>query len=236
MTTYNINPEDIVSDFLRVHLTDPRARAETTSTDSFSATAGQTTRTITGVPASNTVSCVTSITVNGTAISKWQEYFWDYQNEKVTFFTALTLADAVVITYKYGTSNWIYSDRPAGNLAADNFPRISAHIYSGSGKRRGNYEAPVESSPLFQIDVWVKKDYIKSIDGVKYSRELFGRYLGLQVTKAFEDNEGDLFPILYDYIPIGIPAAAPYSEEYQAFHTIVQLNLSGLDLGRYIVT
>lgn len=234
MTTYPINTEDIISDFLRVHLTDPRARAEASTTDSFSATAGQTTRTITRVPSGNSVSCITSITVNGTAINKWLDYFWDYQNEQVTFFSALSLNDAVVITYKYGTSNWIYSDKPQNDLKATNFPRISCFMVSGSGRRLGNYEAPVESNSVIQIDIWVRKNYIKTISSKTYSGEYLGRYLGLEVTKAFEDNEDDLFPVLYNYIPIGIPAAAPYSEEYQAYHTVVQVRLNGLKLGRIV--
>ena len=107
---------------------------------------------------------------------------------------------------------------------------------SGSGLRRGNYEAPVESSQVHQIDVWVGKNYVKTISGKKYSNEYLGRYLGYQIMKAFEDNESDLFPVLYNYIPVGIPSDAPYSVEYSAYHTIVQIHLAGLKIGRIEVT
>ena len=79
MTEYIVHPEDIISDFLRVQLTDPNARAEASESDSFSATAGQTTRTITA--SSGSVSAITSLTVNGASLKKWKEYYWDYQNQ-----------------------------------------------------------------------------------------------------------------------------------------------------------
>lgn len=230
MTDYNIIPEDIVADFIRVHLTDPRARAEATDTDSFVATAGQTDFTLT--PDSGSVSCVTAVTVNSVAKTKWKDYFWDYQNQKVIFFTGLTLSDDVDITFKYGTSNWVYSDKPDDKLKATNFPRIAIFHVSGSGNRLGRYNAPVESSIIFQIDIWTKDGYIATIGSNKYSNEFLGRYLGLQITKAFEENESDLFPALYNYIPSSTPRDAPFSQEYQAYHTMLEINLKGLNVGR----
>ena len=80
--TYEISNEDILVDFIRAHLVDPRARAEASNTDNVTATAGQTTQVLTPT-SGTTVSCITSLTVNGTAISKWEDYYWDYQNQKV---------------------------------------------------------------------------------------------------------------------------------------------------------
>jgi len=230
MAEYYLDPEDIISDFLRVRLTDPKARAEATDTDTVTATAGQTE--ITLAPPSGSVSCITSLTVNATAIVKWRDYFWDYQNQKVTFFTALTVGDAVLINFKYGTTNWIYSDKPDQELSAISFPRISIFTVSNPGKRLGQYEAPVEGSPILQIDIWSKDGYVATIGSLKYSNNYLTRYLGNQITKAFEDYESDLFPELYAYNPISGARTAPYSEEYQAYHSIVEINVKGLKIGR----
>jgi len=230
MTTFEIDPEDIVSDFLRVHLVDPQARAEASDSETFAATAGQTEFSLT--PPAGSVSCITSITVEGATVKKWLDYFWDYQNSKITFYTGLTLADEVIVTYKYGTTNWIFSDRPDEQLKVAGFPRVSIFNVSGSARRLGQYDAPMESSIMLQIDTWAKNGQLFTINSKKYSNEYYGRYLSRKVTKAFEDNESDLFPVLYNYICSGGPREAPYSLEFQAHHTVTEVNLKGLRLGR----
>jgi len=235
MTEYYIDAEDIVTDFLRCYLTDPRARAETLNSDSITATAGQTEITLSPT-SGTTVSCITSLTVNGVAKDKWKDYYWDYQNQKVTFYTALSLNDAVVINYKEGSSNWIYSDKPDENLAANSFPRINVFTVSAPGRRIGQYTAPVESSILLQIDIWSKDRYTATVNNRTYSNEYLIRYYGHQIIKAFEDNEKSLFPVLYNYQLISGPRNAPYSIRYQAYHGIVEINVKGLRSGRISVT
>lgn len=215
-------------------MTDPRTRAEASGTNNLTATAGQTVFTVT--PDSGSVSTIKTVTVEGNTKTKWVDYYWDYQNSKITFFTALSLNDAVVITFKYGSSNWIFPDKPDDKLTATKYPRISIFSVSGSGTRLGQYEAPVEGSIVLQIDIWTKENYIATIDSRKYSNNYLGRYLGNQITKAFEDNESDMFPLLYGYTPISIPKEAPYSEDQQAYHTIVEVNLKGIKLGRIEIT
>ena len=224
------DPEDIISDFLRVNLTDPRARAEASESDTFTATAGQTSFTLT--PTSGSVSCVTAVTVAGTAKTKWKEYYWDYQNQKIILATGATVGQAVVVTFKYGTTNWIYSDKPDSNISAINFPRISIFNVSGGGTRLGSYKSDVESNPMLQIDIWAKKDQTYTIDSRKYSNNYLTSFLGNRITRAFEKSIDDLHPALYDYNSISIPRAAPYSEEYQAFHSIVEVALKGIKIGR----
>lgn len=69
MTEFIREAADVLCDLLRVQLTDPRARAEASNSDSFSATAGQTVFSLT--PSSGTkVSCVTSVTVNAATKTK----------------------------------------------------------------------------------------------------------------------------------------------------------------------
>jgi len=231
MTSYAIDPEDIISDFLRVKLTDPNDRAEDSNSDTFAATAAQTDFTLT--PTSGTsVSCVTAVTVEGAGKVKWKDYVWDYQNQKLVFFTGITKDDVVIVTYKEGSTNWIFSDEPDERLAESGWPRISIFTVSGGAVRLGNYEAPVKSSPNLQIDVWAKNGQVFTIGGKKYSNKYLSRYIALQITKAFEDNENDLYPAMFDYVPIGVPRTGPYSNEYQAHHTIIEVNFSVLDMGR----
>lgn len=231
MAEYITDAPDVIMDFIRTHLVDPRARAEASESDTTaSASAGQTEFELSATV--GTVSCITSVTVDGTSKSKWEDYHWDYQTEKVTFFTAMTGGEAVVITYKYGNQNWVYSDKVDKKLSSTSFPRIAVFMVSGSGKRLGQYNAPVESAPMFQIDIWTRKDQVFTIDGRKYSNDYHGRYIGGRITKAFEDSEEDLHPVLYGYIPASIPRAAPESVEYLSYHTVVEVNFKGLDLGR----
>jgi len=230
MVNYYTDPEDLVCDFLRVHLTDPRARSEASDSTTTAATAGQTSFTVT--PTSGSVSCITAVTQNGTALTKWKDYAWDYQNSKIYLATGASLADSIVITFKYGSSNWIYADRPDIGLVKLGYPRIEIFSPSGSGVRLGQYDAPVEGSPILQIDVWCKRDQVFTIGLKKYANNYLGRYLGYQVTKSFEENIEDLHPALYNYNPVSIPRAGPYDEESQVFHTILEINLRGLKLGR----
>jgi len=230
MTTYYLDPEDIITDFLRARLTDPRARAEASRTENITATAGQTVITLT--PTVGTAAVITGLTVNGTSKTKWQDYYWDYQAQTIIFYTALTLSDAVAITYKQGTSNWIYSDKPDSELSTTSFPRISIFCVSAPGKRMGQYTAQTESSPVLQIDIWCKHNYVATISNRKYANTYLTRYFGNQIIKSFEDYESDLIPVLYNYTPISGPRVAPFSEEFQAFHTIVEVNFKTLQMGR----
>jgi hypothetical protein len=229
-TTYYIDPEDIISDFLRTYLIDPKARAEASHSNTFTATAGQTEFSLTASIGS--VSCITSVTINSVTKNKWMEYYWDYQNEKIILFTPLTGSEEVIITFKQGSTNWIYSDRPDEEIGPSSFPRISIFTVGGGGKRLGQYSAPVETSTNLQIDIWARQDQPYTIGEKIYSNEYLTRYIGNQITKAFEEHEDSLFPVLYNYIPISGVRTAPFSDEFNAFHAIVEINIKALRIGR----
>ena len=72
MTEQYLDPEDIISDFLRVNLTDPRDRAEASNTNTFDATSGQTSFTVTPTTGTS-VSCVTAVTVEGGVVVLGEE-------------------------------------------------------------------------------------------------------------------------------------------------------------------
>jgi hypothetical protein len=226
-----LNPKYIVSDFLRTRLTDPRARISSTSS-SFTATAGQTTFTLTAP--SNTVSCVTAVSVNSSSKTKWVDYRWDVRKRQVIFFNGLTVGDAVVINFKYG-SEWIYTDDPIDKISSLQYPRIGISILSAPGIRLGQYEAPVETSILFRIQIWAKEksdDQVFTISGQNFYGEELTTYLAMQVAAVFTNYENDLYPAMYNYNPQQIPRDMPFDEEYQAHKKELNLELKTINIGQ----
>ena len=228
-----LSPKTIIVDFLRKNITDPRTRITSTS-DTFTATASQTSFTLTPTTG-KTMSYISSVKVNGTASTKWQDFYIDPKNQKVIFFTGLTLSDTVVITYGETSSDWIFPDKPKKKLNALAFPRMNIKIISAPGVRQGNYEAPVEATIRFQVDIWCKEkqdNQIFTIDGNKYTGEDLAEYLSWKITEAFEDNEDELFPALYGYDPIGMPPDLPFDDELQCHHKVIEFTEKGLKIGR----
>jgi len=228
-----LSPKTVLVDFLRKNVTDPRARVTSTS-DSFIATASQTSFSLSPT-SGKTLSHIISVTVGGVASTKWQDYYIDFKNEKVVFFTGITVGAAVIIIYGEGATNWIYPGKANKKLNALAFPRMNILLIGGPGARLGNYEAPVEAVPRIQIDIWTKEkqdNQIFTIGGDKYTGEDLGEYLAYQITKAFEDKESELFPALYGYDPVGMPPDLPFDEELQCHHKVVEFLCRGLDMGR----
>lgn len=228
-----INPKHIIVDFLRSRLVDPRARAEASNTQTIPATAGQTDFQLTAP--SGTVSAITALTVDAVTQEKWRDYYPDFQNQKAIFFTGLTVGQSVVVTYKYGTDNWIFRSKANKIPGPTKFPRMNIFVVTGSGSRLGQFEAPVESQPQFQLDIWCKEKasgQIFTIGDHVYTGEDLADYLAHKVTEAFEDNEEDLHPAMYDYNPIGIPRDMAFDIESQSHHKVIEFTLKALKLGR----
>lgn len=233
-----INPKFVIIDFLRNRLTDPRStRIYTATSDSFTATASQTIFTMT--PSSGkTVSHITSVTIDGisTNAKKWRDYYIDFRAQTITFFTAMTGGEAVIINYKESSTDWIFWDKPVKKITELSFPRLNVQVVSGSGSRLGEFEAPVESVIQFQIDIWCKEkgaNQIFTISSHAYTGNDLAEYLAYQVQQAFEDNIDDLHPVLYDYTPTQIPARdLPFNEQYQAHHKELDFIMKGIKVGR----
>lgn len=232
-----ISPKEIIVDFLRHQLTDPRSRAETTNTETFTATTSQTTFSLTAP--SGTVSTVTSLTVDATGQKKWRDYYWDAQNQQIVFFTALAGGESVEATYKYGTTNWIYPDKPNVKLSNTSFPRMNVMIVSGSGERLGNRDEKVMDSFRVQVDVWAKEKsdgniFTISDGGIsrKYSGDNLSERLAYQVRQAMEDSESLLDPALFDYIAVGVVRDLPFNREFQSYHKSVEFIIKGIQTGR----
>lgn len=222
-----ISPKNVLCDFLRRRLTDPRARAETSQTEEFDG--GSTEFSLT--PTAGTMSCITTVTVGGTTQTKWADYYIDFQNQKVIFYSATASGtDNVDITYKRGTTNWIYSDKARKTLTRTAFPRMNILVVGGTGARLGQYNSNVESTIHFQIDIWTKENQEQTIGGVVYEGDKLAEYLAYEVTKAFRANEDDLHPELYNYNLLGTPRDIGFNQEMECFHKIVEVELKGIDV------
>lgn len=222
-----ISPKNVLVDFLRNRLTDPRSRAESSTTEEFDG--GSTDFSLS--PPSGSLSAITSVTVGGTTQTKWRDYYIDFQNQKVIFYSnTASGTNNVDITYKYGTTNWIYPDKAKQTLSRTAFPRINVLIVSGTGERLGQYNSDVESVMRFQIDVWTKENQVFTISSVKYEGDKLAEYLAHQIMAAFRSYEDDLHPSLYNYTPVGIPRDLGFNQEMECFHTIVEAELKGINV------
>lgn len=231
MTKY-INPKDIIVDFLRAKLTDPRSRSEDTNMEEFNG--GGTEFELTAPEGK--VQCITNVSVDGTTKVKWKDYYIDNQNQKVVFFTNTSSGtNNVDITYKYGTTSWIFPDKPKNSLSATSFPRMNILSVGGTGERLGRYDSDVESSSNFQIDLWTKEDQIFTVDSIKYSGDRLGTYLAYEVTKAFKTYMDDLHPAFYNLTLTSTPRDMGFDPELQCYHKVVECELKGINVGESYV-
>ena len=99
-------PKEVIVEFLRTRITDPRGRHTTTS-DSF--TGDDTTTKFTLTPSTGKrAQCINSITVAGSSKSKWKDYYIDLEsNQDIIFKTAPSVGEAIVVSYEEGSTSWI---------------------------------------------------------------------------------------------------------------------------------
>ena len=126
-------------------------RGVTTVTDEeFFADAGQTTYT----PDNLQIKNVRELTVNGTNLQYLKDFTINWQTSVITFLTALTLNDDVLITYDYGTDK-IFPDYPRTDLTLSSFPRIAVELTSGSTEPLGLGGINQITDLLITIFLWV---------------------------------------------------------------------------------
>jgi len=139
-------------------------RGVTTVTDEeFFADAGQTTYT----PDNLQIKNVRELTVNGTNLQYLKDFTINWQTSVITFLTALTLNDDVLITYDYGTDK-IFPDYPRTDLTLSSFPRIAVELTSGSTEPLGLGGINQITDLLITIFLWVpvnKDSTANSISG-----------------------------------------------------------------------
>lgn len=177
------------------------------------------------------MSCITLVTVDAVEQTKWKHYYIDAQNQKVIFYSNTAAGtNNVDITYKQGTSNWIYPDKAKETLSKTSFPRINILSPGGTAERVGQYDSNVQSAMRFQLDVWTKENQPQTIDSVVYEGDKLAEYLSYEITKAFRAYVEELHPALYDYSLLGTPRDMPFNQEMQCFHKITEIELKGIDV------
>ncbi len=224
-------PEDILVEFLKARLTDPRARY-TADSDTFTATSGQTVFTLTPTTGTHLVRAITSVTVAAVAQKKWQEYTIDLKAPNITQLIGVTEDDEVIVNYSTAISgsDWIYPGMPIAEMGASNFPRISVQLINMTSDRAGPATAELIDMAHFQIDCWTKEGYKKTISSEFYTEQKLADYLGEKVKEAFADNINDLYPKLYDYVGAAF-GQMPFEEATHTFRHKQEITLNGIDLG-----
>jgi hypothetical protein len=223
-----ISPKNVLVDFMRINLTDPRARAETTNTETFDG--GGTDFQLT--PTSGSLSCITSVKISSVEQVKWKDYYIDFQNEKVIFYSTTTVGVAnIAIVYKQGSTNWIYPDKAKKTLSKTAFPRINVLVVGGTGDRLGQVNSDMDSRIHFQIDVWSKENQLFTISGINYEGDKLGEYLSYEITRIFKSNSDDLHPALFSYALLGVPRDLGFDKEMECFHKVVEVEFEALNSG-----
>jgi hypothetical protein len=223
-----INPKHIIVEFLRTNLLDPRARAESLQTELFDG--GSTDFSLTATIGN--VQAIKEVKVDSVVQVKWKDYWYDAQNQKIIFFSnTASGTNNVSVEYKYGTTNWIYPDKPKNSLSSTSFPRINVTEVSGTGERLGQYNSDIETAQSFQIDVWTKEDQLFTISSRKYDADSLADYIAYQITKAFEENIDELHPAFYNYSLLSTPRDMPFEEDIQCFRKMLEVQLKGINVG-----
>jgi hypothetical protein len=126
--------EDEILHFLRKNLTDRLARA-TLGTETFTATTGQQSYTLTGdldTQNRHKIMYISSLTVNGVVKTIFKDFICGFRNDspilgKIYFTNPLTLGDVVIINY-YHTYSWIFTEMPRVDLTSKSYPRVSLNL------------------------------------------------------------------------------------------------------------
>lgn len=229
MATYVLSPKEVISDLLRETLDDPRTSRESTNSETFSS--GQTSYTLT--PTSGSVQTITSLTIGGVSQTKWKDYYWNQQGQKIELPSAAS--GEVIVNYKQGTG-WIYPDKPKKTLSASSFPRINVLKSAGVESRFGQYNAPMEAVIALQIDLWVKADYIfTDSNGIKHANDKLTEYLSIKAKNALVDNEDKLHAYGYSLRIATSDRDMPFDEEYQAYHKLFIIEFNSLKQGEITI-
>ena len=225
------DPEDILVEFLRSKVTDPRVRY-TSESDSFNAVGGQTEFDLSPSVSSNLVRCINSVSLNGSDLLKWQDYEVDLVGKKIVLTTGATSGDAVVVNYSSSLSGeeWIYPGFPIATLGETKFPRVSVVMVNMTGDRQGGNVASYLNRIHFQVDVWVKDRFEYVFGGHNYNKQELANYLGYKIELAFKSNINDLYSKLFDEDGLAFGPFS-YDDETQTFRHKQEVVLSAINAG-----
>jgi hypothetical protein len=137
-------------------------RGVTTTSNTFTATAGQTVFTI----SNNVVRNIRSVAVEGTSKSAYKDYTPSYAttSSTVTLLTGASVGELVAVYFDYssGTTEKVWADYPEIKYLVDDCPRIGFDIMGIRTKPIGIGEANWLSDAMITIKVYDKNT--KTID------------------------------------------------------------------------
>lgn len=178
-------PEEMLVEFLRVKLTDPAGR-HSSSTQTFSGNDILVNFTLS--PPAGLLRCIEHVKIAGALQKKYIDYTFDYELNRVTFMTAPpTGTNNVEIKYKYGTTSWIFPDKPLTSLTDISYPRISVVLISGRGEAMGCSENDTWDNLRFQIDSWSPINKFVTISGESVGEQQLVTYLTREIWQAIRD-------------------------------------------------
>jgi hypothetical protein len=163
MTTLEFqNIREEICDKLRTgNIFSTTIREVTTTTDNFTATAGQTVFTLTNSGVKN----IRSLTVAAASKYLFKDYAVNWKTGIVTLSTGATLSDAVAIQYDYGTSDKIFPDMPRGDLSLSSFPRIGISLVNARTEPFGLGGMQHISDVLITVYIWMPINKVSTIAG-----------------------------------------------------------------------
>lgn len=230
MTIIMPEAEDVVVEYLRRKLTDPNGRIES-KTDTFTATAGQTTFTLMRTKLSHITSC----TVNAAAKKIWQDFYIDpgASTSKVIFNSGLTGGETVAITYGYiTTGNWIYPQfANTDPNEKSEFPRIAVITVDDPVAYLGSGSSDMRAYPHMAIHTFCESDKI-TINGKICGGRNAARRLCRYAFKTIKNNwRSELSPVLFDFEVISGPVNIPIDENLKIYRAKADFSLSMVNEG-----
>ena len=105
-------------------------RGVTTTTESSTASAGQTNIT----PSNSTLRNVRSLTIDATAKYFIKDFTINFKTGVITLLSALTGGETISLQYDYGSSDKIFPDMIRDNLTLESFPRIGIKVLNISSQ------------------------------------------------------------------------------------------------------
>jgi hypothetical protein len=200
--------EELVNELRNANIFSTTMRNVTTTTQSFTATGGQTNFILTNEPRN-----IRSLTVNSVNKYLFKDYEVTWTSKTITFYSGLTGGVAVVVNYDYGTTGQggdkIYPDMPREDLHLNSFPRIGIEYTSQTTDPLGLGALNWINEIVVTIYTWVPADTENNIGGNKYLSYIVSkvREAILNRTKSFQlfhyIQPGHISPIIkgqYDKI------------------------------------
>lgn len=216
--SYYIESEVLIAEFLRSKLTDYRNRVVLDKNYSQTLTGSER---IIGIVGADNISHAENVKLDGTALTKYKDWFYDYNNTNIVLSSALTGE----LTYDvYVGTNWIYHDRPRKDLKEIEFPRVCVIPISNPSTVLGNDRAKIVTTHRFQINVYSKKTLPIEVDiGENKNQNMSGQTLSNKINddvfRALEEFRDELYPIFANYSPEVKKAVEPYDSSLQAYNT-----------------